>query len=542
MEKTCSVVLLLGPPASGKTTLGKKLADRFGYALFDVGTHMREHMPPEADADSFALHAVGQALANENKVIMSGFPKWKHGLDHLKSCRAKLDMAIILAPVSDFCRLPQSCADILALRADERHRKGERPEDDHANFQMRLKTYETNAEEIVEELTKMGVRTCNINPIDTHKAVEDAAVFEWSIQMPGDAHDALELLLAQASSSSKSATAHNAPTSLTSVSPGFSMLSGGSEAKHLYSKEEVHLPAARGRSPLPGSSKGAWERRDPSEADIEVSLCLPSGDELLRQWVTARSPVRALKTALINAGETKFDFDLCYMGQQLCDTDMISECNGFHSGDVITVVRKEKPPPPPPPRASWDGNCHCTHGRCFTPDSVVRVLQGGVEVKRFFKEVKVGDMVRTGPGEGLGFFRRVQRVWKHLPHPSDEPLPAYDLAEGCRITIGHPALVNGIWRRPETICKEIASFETVVYQLEVEGHIDTVLVGSSSGVVCALLGCYCGEDFGWNVFTRKTVRCDNQPCKKCSKAYIPGHTFDHTKITSRMLEARYEPY
>eukprot|EP00747_Dinoflagellata_sp_TGD_P149784 gnl/TRDRNA2_/TRDRNA2_177054_c2_seq13.p1 gnl/TRDRNA2_/TRDRNA2_177054_c2~~gnl/TRDRNA2_/TRDRNA2_177054_c2_seq13.p1 ORF type:complete len:333 (+),score=43.40 gnl/TRDRNA2_/TRDRNA2_177054_c2_seq13:102-1001(+) len=299
----------------------------------------------------------------------------------------------------------------------------------------------------------------------------------------------------------------------------------------------METSVSRGRSTLPGSSEDARERRDPSEADIEVSLCLPSGAELLRSWIPARSAVKALKAELINAGETEFDLDLCYMGQLLCDTDVIGECNGFHSGAIITVVRKQKPPPPPSPR-------HRNQGfyRCFTPDSVVRVLQGGIEVKRFFKQVKVGDMVRTGPGQGLGFFRRVQRVWEHPPDPREEPLAAYELAEGCRITTGHPALVNGIWCRPESICKEIASSETVVYQLEIEGHIDTVLVGSSTGVVCALLGCYCGEDFGWNLFTRKTVHCDKQPCKKCSKACLPGLTFDHTKITQQMAEARYEPY
>jgi len=405
----------------------------------------------------------------------------------LISCGAKLDMFILLSPGQKY-PLPQSCADTLSKRAAERHRKGERPEDDRANFQMRLEMYEANAEGLLTELLGMDIGRCIIDPMHTPRYVEDMAVHEWSTQMKGTG------------------------------------------------------TCARGRSLGSSGDSGARERRDPSEADMEISLCLPSGHELLRKRVPARSTVAALKNELENVGETEFDHDLCYVGLLLCNTDVISDVNGFQSGSVLTVVRKEKPPPvrrsSSPSRA---GNTHCTSGRCFTPASVVRVLEGGVEVQRFFKQVKVGDMVRTGPGEGLGFFRRVQRVWKHLPHALDEPLPAYELAEGCRITIGHPALVNGVWRRPEDICN-ITSFENVVYQLEIEGHTDTVLVGSSSGVVCALLGCYCGEDFGWNIFTRKTVRCDKQQCKRCAKACIPGLTFDHTKITQRILDSRYEPY
>ena len=37
--------------------------------------------------------------------------------------------------------------------------------------------------------------------------------------------------------------------------------------------------------------------------------------------------------------------------------------------------------------------------------------------------------------------------------------------------------------------------------------MDTVSVGSNleTAVVCAALGVYCGKDFGWNIFTRKTT-------------------------------------
>lgn len=93
--------------------------------------------------------------------------------------------------------------------------------------------------------------------------------------------------------------------------------------------------------------------------------------------------------------------------------------------------------------------------------------------------------------------------------------------------------------KPEDICKGVTTLEQVVYQLEVEGHVDTALVG---GVVCALLGRYCGEDFGWNIFTRKTVNCDMHPCTKCAKAVVLGLSFDYSKLPKHMLNARFKPY
>ena len=58
--------------------------------------------------------------------------------------------------------------------------------------------------------------------------------------------------------------------------------------------------------------------------------------------------------------------------------------------------------------------------------------------------------------------------------------------------------------------------------LELEGHVDTVLVGAANGVggvVCACVGRYCGEScYGWSVWTRKTMPCDDPGCARCEVA------------------------
>ena len=81
------------------------------------------------------------------------------------------------------------------------------------------------------------------------------------------------------------------------------------------------------------------------------------------------------------------------------------------------------------------------------------------------------------------------------------------------------------------------------YTLELEGHVDTVLVGAQreASVVCAALGVYCGESFGWNIFTRKTKPCQKWPaCDKCHVAVMPA--LDFTNVTSDMLKQLYKPY
>jgi hypothetical protein len=92
------------------------------------------------------------------------------------------------------------------------------------------------------------------------------------------------------------------------------------------------------------------------------------------------------------------------------------------------------------------------------------------------------------------------------------------------------------------------------------GHLDTVAVGvdalyasalasgddstsyfptRSAFVMCSTLGLYCGPQWGWNVFTRKTTHCLDVSCKSCQIVYRPDVDFTH--VTCRDLTVRYPP-
>ena len=148
-----------------------------------------------------------------------------------------------------------------------------------------------------------------------------------------------------------------------------------------------------------------------------------------------------------------------------------------------------------------------------------------------------GDVIRTGNRHADKSFRRVSRVWASFVHAPDVVV----LSNGCRLTSGHPVLceVTSEWCRAGALRPAATCIPQVVYGIELEGHVDTVLVG---GFVCAGIGVYCGPEFGWNIFTRKSTRCDARPgsCAKCDVAVCEKIDFAH--VSSADMSVRYAPY
>ena len=212
-----------------------------------------------------------------------------------------------------------------------------------------------------------------------------------------------------------------------------------------------------------------------------------------------------------------------------------------------------RPAPPAPGGYSplWSDSderrCNCLAGDC---ELLVEVAgPGGARwlAPTRMADVRAGDVVATGsraPGEAR---RRVARVWVSAVRGGACDVIA--LARGCRLTPGHPVVdrASGRWMSAGAALGgvrdarvERGARERAVYGIELEGHVDTVLVGGA--FVVAAIGAYCGPRFGWNVFTRKSSRCDARTCAACDVAVLPGPSIDFADVRVADLAVSYAPY
>ena len=276
-------------------------------------------------------------------------------------------------------------------------------------------------------------------------------------------------------------------------------------------------------------------QRDPDYLEVIVQLL--SGETLLEQMMTRDTKVGEIERFLRSKGERE-DLKFFVNGAELTTTTAIGETDVI-TGSVINLVRVKKPKPKPKPvvirrEDSWDDTCRCT---CFTPSCVFQVLKDGQQQQVKMCQLQEGDVVHTGASSPQERYRRITRIWR-CPAGKSETV---EVAPGCRLTTGHPVMLKGQWCRPESLGKVERTFESFVYTIELEGHVDTLLVGlRKTAVICAALGVYCGESFGWNLFTRKTRPCDKAGCKKCAVAVVPH--LDFTAVTPEMFEVQYPPY
>ncbi|CAE8732900.1 unnamed protein product [Polarella glacialis] len=188
------------------------------------------------------------------------------------------------------------------------------------------------------------------------------------------------------------------------------------------------------------------------------------------------------------------------------------------------------------PAKKWEGRlAERRASAVWRGDSVAMVLIGGKEMPRLMEELRVGDEVLTGSPCPSQRQRRVGRIWRSLvPGGKTEVV---QLSCDCRLTSNHPAMTGDRWLPAASLGLPVLSPEEFVFGIELEGHVDTILIG---GVVCAGLGVYCGPDFGWNVFTRKTIHCEDLSCNKCKIAFDPNIDFNSIKASD--LGEMYTPY
>jgi len=266
---------------------------------------------------------------------------------------------------------------------------------------------------------------------------------------------------------------------------------------------------------------------------LNISVRLLSGTVVLQRSFFTHSRVSEVRAELAKVEKTDNLLKLFINGVELKDTVQLAAA-GIKNDDVINLVREPKPKPKPKlaPRLKSPSCRRCS---CFTSDCIAwKVDLTGAEVPEVFGCLKEGDMVRTGSKSPQERYRRVTRIWQS---PVDGFTQTATLSSGCRLTLGHPVFLHGRWCKPESFAVPCDTFEDAVYTIELEGHVDTILIGD---VICAALGVYCGSDFGWNIFTRKTVACDSRPCCKCKIAVVEG--LDFATVDSSMLCQHYPPY
>ncbi|CAE7833515.1 cmpk [Symbiodinium sp. KB8] len=288
---------------------------------------------------------------------------------------------------------------------------------------------------------------------------------------------------------------------------------------------------------------GAWTCPSPTQNGLggdsmvlSVSVQLMSGDKVFDRVMSKTSTVAELAALLRQEGESE-DLKFFVQGTEVAADVRLGDTQ-VARGSVVQLVRIKRPPPVVTRRTSspdWN-RIPCT---CFTDFCEFHVLAAsGQNTLKFMRDLREGDMVQTGSSVESEKYRQISRIWRCAAGLTE----TVEVEPGCKLTVGHPVRVNGSWCRPETCKAPSCSFEEHVYTLELEGHVDTVLVGShGAAVVCAALGVYCGEAFGWNIFTRKTRPCRRWPdCDKCRVAVMPQ--LDFANVTSHMLVKRYKEY
>jgi len=224
---------------------------------------------------------------------------------------------------------------------------------------------------------------------------------------------------------------------------------------------------------------------------------------------------------------------------------------------------------------------------CFTGGCPLRLRDGRVVT---VANLVPGMTVATGQLDNRNNrekFRTVKRVWRC---PVNTRIDVADLGKGCVMTHGHPVLLattcstEDVSRQrsyaeamqmsrkkridlarsfsPELqrgestftqgkeshrwVRAEIAATATqgeirvehhvFVYSIELTGHVDTV---DCAGTLVATLGRYCGDHFGWNIFTRKSTRCDGN-CDICD--VIQSKDVDFCSIAPEDMTRTYPPH
>jgi len=150
--------------------------------------------------------------------------------------------------------------------------------------------------------------------------------------------------------------------------------------------------------------------------------------------------------------------------------------------------------------------------RGFHGNSVVQVGDNFIR----FQELKVGDEVSTGCE------RRPKAVVRKV-YSEEGSGKLVTLRPGLSVVHTHPIKTHGgpnegHWQRAQDVKPGVVRAGKW-YNIELSGHTDTILV---SGVICSVMGTYCGPRIGWDEFTRKNTRCTFEESNNAGDEFAPS--------------------
>lgn len=169
-KSQCEVILLMGPPASGKSTLGHKMAATLGAEHFDLGEELRgsTDKQPETLLLNFLMAQMvkgkkkaEQGLGN-HMVLINGYPRMTDGFAFWEELDQVVKASLVL--------VLEAPDDVLRARSKERRRESD------GKFEERLKFYRQRTEPVITAFHDTG-RTRFLDATPSMAFVEAAALY-----------------------------------------------------------------------------------------------------------------------------------------------------------------------------------------------------------------------------------------------------------------------------------------------------------------------------------------------------------------------------
>ena len=147
-ESNCVVILLMGPPGSGKSTIGGQLAEILGGEHFDLGVHLRRGS--KAQPTSLLINFIYEAMEKGKKkmgsgphfAFVNGYPRMMDGFNLWEELDKVLKPSLVM--------VLEAPDDILQVRLMERARK------DEQSFEDRMAFYRAETDPVITAYHDLG--------------------------------------------------------------------------------------------------------------------------------------------------------------------------------------------------------------------------------------------------------------------------------------------------------------------------------------------------------------------------------------------------